>query len=104
MNFAFDLPGYSRKAYTLPSPSWDPEQDKTDRKTEATWGEGALSHLILLGELEPIVGFEALNIVRQVGDGNGRVVSHTWGRWSTHTGGVSVSSEQGGRDSPRHVL
>lgn len=41
-----------------------------------------MSHLILLGELEPIVGFEALNIVCQVSDGDGRVVSHTWGRWS----------------------
>lgn len=48
-----------------------------------------MSHLILLGELEPIVGFEALNIVRQVGDGNGRVVSHTWERWSTHTGALA---------------
>lgn len=48
-----------------------------------------MSHLILLGELESIVGFEALNIVRQVGDGNGRVVSHTWERWSTHTGALA---------------
>lgn len=62
-----------------------------------------MSHLILLRELEPIVGFEALDIVCQVSDGDGRVVSHTWGRWSRHTGSISVSLEQGGRDSPRHV-
>ena len=62
-----------------------------------------MSHLILLGELEPIVGFEALKIVCQVSDGDGRVVSHTWGRWGRHMGGISVSSGQGGRDSPRHV-
>lgn len=37
------------------------------------------SHLILLGELEAIVGFETLNVVREVSDGDGRVVSHTWG-------------------------
>lgn len=62
-----------------------------------------MSHLILLGELEAIVGFEALDIVCQVSDRDGRVVSHTWGRWSRHTGGISASSEQGGRDSPKHV-
>lgn len=36
-----------------------------------------MSHLILLGELEPIIGFETFNIVCQVSDGDGRVVSHT---------------------------
>lgn len=36
-----------------------------------------MSHLILLGELEAIIGFEALDVVCQVSDGDGRVVSHT---------------------------
>lgn len=35
------------------------------------------SHLILLGELEAIVGFESFDVVRQVGDGDGWMVSHT---------------------------
>lgn len=41
--------------------------------------EVGTSHLVLLGELEAVVGFEALDVVGQVSDGDGRVVSHTWG-------------------------
>lgn len=84
--------------------SWDPGQNSNGLgDIEDTWWECWVSHLILLGELEPVVGFEALNIVFQVSNGDGRVVSHTYGRWGRHTAGISVSSEQGGRDSPRHV-
>lgn len=48
-----------------------------------THGGRWASHLILLGELEAVVGFEALNVVRQVSDWDRRVVSHTWGRGHT---------------------
>lgn len=41
--------------------------------------EVGTSHLVLLGELEAVVGFETLDVVGQVSDGDGWVVSHTWG-------------------------
>ena len=41
-------------------------------------GREGIAHLVLLGELEAVIGFEALDVVSQVGDGDGRVVSHTW--------------------------
>ena len=41
-------------------------------------GREGIAHLVLLGELEAFIGFEALDVVSQVGDGDGRVVSHTW--------------------------
>lgn len=36
------------------------------------------AHLILLGELEAVVGFESLHVFGHVCDGNGRVAEHTW--------------------------
>lgn len=60
---------------------------------------GTLPHLILLGELEAVVGFEALDVVRQVGDGDGRVVSHTW-QGQAHTGRLRARTGWGGRQPP----
>ena len=37
-------------------------------------------YLVLLGELEVVVGFEALQVVGQVQNGDGWVVGHTCGR------------------------
>lgn len=40
---------------------------------------GLRAHLILLGQLEAVVGFEALRVLRHVCDGDGRVAEHACG-------------------------
>lgn len=36
-----------------------------------------LAHLILLGELQPIIGLQPIDVVSEVCHWNGRVVTHT---------------------------
>lgn len=36
------------------------------------------SYLIFLGKAEAVVGLKSLYVVGQVGDGNGRVLPHSW--------------------------
>lgn len=43
------------------------------------WPIVASAHLILLGELEAVVGFESLHVLSHVCDGDGRVAEHTCG-------------------------
>lgn len=69
----------------------------------------ASAHLILLGELEAVVGFESLHVLGHVCDGNGRVAKHTCEERSGHmvSGSAAVAMEAlwlkdmtGGQDGP----
>lgn len=46
------------------------------------WEDGRRgpAHLVLLGELEAVVGLEAFRVLRHVRDGDGRVAEHACGR------------------------
>lgn len=48
------------------------------------------AHLILLGELEAVVGFESLHVFSHVCDGNGRVAEHTCEERSMGTAGSAA--------------
>lgn len=62
------------------------------------WEVVGLAHLILLGELEAVVGLESFRVFRHVPDGDGRVAEHACGESRpAHVASHSRGPGRGGR-------